>query len=393
MVDRLKYKRRLIEEEVAIEKKSVDKQDADGVFRWYSGYVQRVLRYFGVADRDVPDTSQEVFIVVHRKLDEFEGRSDIKTWLFRICANTASDYRRRAYRNHERLTQAMPELISSDDPHTTAACNEQSSRLLKALDSLCAPQRRVFIMYEIQERSVSDIAFVEDCPPKTVFSRLYAARKHLLEQLQVDDDRLCLGLTLASGRWIDTVGIEHALLPTLSNAVGRSGLLTVLLGKPFLASISVASLAVCLMTVNHSSSEPRQRRSSDATAHKFSISRSDAPVVSTTLAPSISPSPPTEVQAEVRLLSSHQKSLRPLARAQQPSAPHVSSSVSVNQELGEEEDTDIVVVRTGKLDRMLTPSDSMPRIQRAIIANPVDRDYPELADLTEQQLTKDPSEN
>ena len=51
----------------------------------------------GVREADVPDVCQETFVVVHRKLAEFEGRSALKTWIYGICARTASDYRRRAH--------------------------------------------------------------------------------------------------------------------------------------------------------------------------------------------------------------------------------------------------------------------------------------------------------
>jgi RNA polymerase sigma factor (sigma-70 family) len=101
----------------------------------------------------------------------------------------------------------MPERTSPDNPYTNAASNERITLLLRALDKLREPQRRVFIMYEIQGRPVADIAVVEGCTPKTVFTRLYAARQFLLEQLQVKNKGLCVGLVSAQGRWIDTAGI------------------------------------------------------------------------------------------------------------------------------------------------------------------------------------------
>src|SRR5687768_12337360 len=68
--------------------------------------VRCVLRGRGVAERDLPDAEQDVFLVVHRKLGEFEGRSSLGTWLHRIARNVASEHRRRAHRRYESLAQA-----------------------------------------------------------------------------------------------------------------------------------------------------------------------------------------------------------------------------------------------------------------------------------------------
>lgn len=365
------------------------------------------MRYFGVAERDLPDTLQEVFIVVHRKLHEFEGRSDIKTWLFRICANTASDYRRRAYRNHERLTPSTPEGVAFDDPHTKAASNEQISRLLAALDKLCAPQRRVFIMYEIQGRPVTDIALVEGCAPKTVFTRLYAARKFLLEHLRVDDERLCFGLVTTNGRWIDTAGIEQALLTAkpASAGMGSSGLASLLIGKPYLISISTISLVACFMIVNPFTSEDEVSYTSFTTPNIVSVSHTKNTSVSSTLStlqPSEDDSHAADLDervesiqgksarltfssAEVRPRKRY-KSINPIKRREQnQEAQAEGASVPVDR-VTDEDEVDFVVYRTGQLDRTLPPSDSASQEEHHPITDPVYRDYSELANLTEQQI-------
>src|SRR5262245_7483674 len=65
------------------------------IFDEHARYVWRTLRHLGVADADLEDVCQEVFVTVHRKLPEFEGRSKLRTWLYGICLRVASDYRRR----------------------------------------------------------------------------------------------------------------------------------------------------------------------------------------------------------------------------------------------------------------------------------------------------------
>jgi RNA polymerase sigma-70 factor (ECF subfamily) len=384
-----------------MEKPGKGGRNAEGVYRWYSGYVRRVLRYFGVADSDLPDTSQEVFIVVHRKLDDFQGRSDIRTWLYRICANAASDYRRRAYRRRERSTEAPPELISRDDPHTRAVFNEQASSLLEALHDLNEAQRRVFIMYEIQQRSASDIADVEGCPLKTVFSRLYAARRHLLERLRADDSRLPLGLVLAPGRWLETPGIERVLLPLQpsSATAAKAGWLFGMLGKPSLAAIGLAAVAACLISLGGTARDtraPGARNQGAPLPSRVSQTDSDRPAKrkvtsDTSIADrSVLPEPaPGAVlsfaSAETSLARADRRNRRPSSAEQEPTSTSVTSSPSV-EPVSDREEVDLVVYRTGRLDRMLSPLDSPSGERPRTIANPVDRDYPELADLTAQEL-------
>ena len=72
--------------------------DLAAIFREHAPYVWRVLRRMGVREADVEDVTQEVFVVVHRRLPEFEGRSAMRTWIYGICLRVASDHRRRGKR-------------------------------------------------------------------------------------------------------------------------------------------------------------------------------------------------------------------------------------------------------------------------------------------------------
>src|SRR5690349_24003424 len=78
------------------------------VFDEHARYVIRTLRHLGIKEADVEDVAQEVFVTVHRKLHEFEGRSKLRTWLYAICLRVASDHRRRAYVVRERATDNPP---------------------------------------------------------------------------------------------------------------------------------------------------------------------------------------------------------------------------------------------------------------------------------------------
>jgi RNA polymerase sigma-70 factor (ECF subfamily) len=155
------------------------------VFRELAPFVWRALRRLGVAERDIEDVCQEVFMVVHRKIGEFEGRSSVRTWVYGISVRVASDYRKRSHVRREVVTDAPPEQVSTaDDPHAEAARREARARLDRILDALDEDKRAVFVLYEIEQITMQEVAQAVGCPLQTAYSRLHAARKHVEEAIR-----------------------------------------------------------------------------------------------------------------------------------------------------------------------------------------------------------------
>jgi RNA polymerase sigma-70 factor (ECF subfamily) len=130
-----------------------------------------------VREADVEDVCQEVFVVVHRKLADFEGRSSLRTWIYGICARTASDYRKSARVRHEIVTDTPPEATSDAKQHDVIVLREARAKLDRILDQLDDDKRAVFVLYEIEELSMNEVAEALGCPLQTAYSRLHAARK------------------------------------------------------------------------------------------------------------------------------------------------------------------------------------------------------------------------
>jgi RNA polymerase sigma-70 factor (ECF subfamily) len=149
------------------------------VFRELAPFVWRALRRLGVAERDVEDVCQEVFMVVHRKLPEFEGRSTVRTWVYGIAVRVASDYRKRGHIRREVMPDEMPENVSSSDPHSDAARRQAREKLDRILDALDEGKREVFVLYEIEQMTMAEVAEIVGCPLQTAYSRLHAARKQV----------------------------------------------------------------------------------------------------------------------------------------------------------------------------------------------------------------------
>jgi RNA polymerase sigma-70 factor, ECF subfamily len=159
-------------------------QPADGnvptlaeIFRQYAPFVWRGLRRLGVPECDVEDVCQEVFVVVHRKLGDFEGRSSLRTWIYGICARTASDYRRSGRVRREVVTDVPPDAPQEGGQHEAVALRQARATLDRILDELDDDKRSVFVLYEIEELTMAEAAEALGCPLQTAYSRLHAARK------------------------------------------------------------------------------------------------------------------------------------------------------------------------------------------------------------------------
>jgi RNA polymerase sigma-70 factor (ECF subfamily) len=154
------------------------------VFRAQAAYVLRLLRRLGVHEADVEDVAQEVFLAVHAQLPGFEGRSTLKTWICGICLRKASQYRRKAYRRRELATSSVPEQASPDTQTCSIEQAQQAASLQRALLQLNDKQLQVFVLYEIEELSMAEVARAIGCPRFTAYTRLHAARRALRTLLQ-----------------------------------------------------------------------------------------------------------------------------------------------------------------------------------------------------------------
>jgi RNA polymerase sigma-70 factor (ECF subfamily) len=154
------------------------------IFDEHARYVIRTLRHLGISEADVEDVGQEVFVTVHRKLPEFEGRSKLRTWLYAICLRVASDHRRRAYVVRERVTERPPVDTgerSGLEPDTSAESRAFVQQLLAELDE---DKRNVLVLYEIEGFTMREVAEVVGCPLQTAYSRLHAARELLQASIE-----------------------------------------------------------------------------------------------------------------------------------------------------------------------------------------------------------------
>lgn len=152
------------------------------IYREHAGFVARNTARFGIAESSRDDVVHDVFMIVAQRLHEFEGRSDIRTWIFGILFNVVRGHRRSAVRRdrrHDAFSHTQPDDVS------VAHDGAVADRLLLAelLDELDDDRRAVFVSAELEELTAPEIAEALAINVNTVYSRLRRAKDDLRQAL------------------------------------------------------------------------------------------------------------------------------------------------------------------------------------------------------------------
>lgn len=160
------------------------------LFHTHADFVWRVLKRMGVPDAEAEDALQEVFLVVARRMENYEERGAIRAWLFSI-ARQVVQHVRRSHARRERRHQALPPAGPVEDPHQAAERSQAVSMVRGFLASLDETQATVFYLAEIEGLTAPEIATALQVNLNTVYGRLRLARKRFEAWLQVQPGSEC----------------------------------------------------------------------------------------------------------------------------------------------------------------------------------------------------------
>jgi RNA polymerase sigma-70 factor, ECF subfamily len=147
------------------------------VYAQHFAFVWRCLRALGVRDGAVDDAAQEVFMVVHRRLPEFRGESDLKTWLYGITRHVAAHHQRSVRRKGSQHDPIHPDLPGTGPSPLDAAADAEAGAFVTDFVASLAPKLRdVFVLASLEQTSVPEVAQVLSIPVNTAYTRLRAAR-------------------------------------------------------------------------------------------------------------------------------------------------------------------------------------------------------------------------
>jgi RNA polymerase sigma-70 factor (ECF subfamily) len=146
------------------------------LFQAHGDFVQRALRRLGLSPADAEDGVQDVFLVVGRRLEGYEERGALRSWLFVICRQIARQHRRRR-KDHARLEDEPEPPAIDDDPAAAAERREAVTLVQDFLDSLSESQSLVFYLSEVEGLSAPEVAAALDVSVNTVYGRLRLSRE------------------------------------------------------------------------------------------------------------------------------------------------------------------------------------------------------------------------
>jgi RNA polymerase sigma-70 factor, ECF subfamily len=148
------------------------------IYAEHFSMVWRGLRRLGVPETSIEDAVQDVFLVVHRRLAEFEGRSSITTWLYGIMLRVAKDHRRTQARQAlkaERAQFLSLTSLATSTPIDDAERREANQVVHAILAELREDHREVLVLVEMEGLSVRDTAAVLGLHVRACQRRLRAA--------------------------------------------------------------------------------------------------------------------------------------------------------------------------------------------------------------------------
>lgn len=153
------------------------------IYDEHSDFVHRVMLKLGASKSDCEDLVHDVFMVAFRKWGEFEHRAKVSTWLYSIAVRVVMAHRRKMkIRRFVGLDDA-PEPADHKSPEKLMVSAQSSQVVHQVLERMSEKKRVVFVLFELEGLPGEEIAQIVDCPLKTVWTRLFHARKEFLSHL------------------------------------------------------------------------------------------------------------------------------------------------------------------------------------------------------------------
>ncbi len=157
------------------------------IYKLYFGFVWSCTRRLGVSEAELDDVVQEIFIVIHGRLHTLEQPESLRSWIYGIVRRTVSTYHRakraKLAASLTHITEPVVQYPQQPSPQELAEQSDQVRLLWSLLEKLDPPKREVFVLAELDEMTVPEIASAIEVPLNTVYSRLRAARQELEDAL------------------------------------------------------------------------------------------------------------------------------------------------------------------------------------------------------------------
>lgn len=156
----------------------------DAMFEAEFAYMWRSLARLGVPPRDLEDVTHDAFMEVYRRLDTYDAGRPVRPWLFAFAFRLASDYRRLARHRVEVMGEEVEKHDGAPAADELIARKETRELVEQAVAKIEEERRAVFILHDLDEVPIPEVARVLELPLNTAYSRLRLAREEFREAVQ-----------------------------------------------------------------------------------------------------------------------------------------------------------------------------------------------------------------
>lgn len=156
---------------------------------FYPRLHRSMTAYLAGSEIEAEDILQETFLKAFKKIDQFEGKSNMYTWLYSIARNKCIDeFRKRKYESN-RSSISVEEFELESEEFKSEDKREEVKLLKKAIAELPEILRSIVVMKSIDGLSYPEISEITGINEQTLKNRMFRARKELaviLKQMGVE---------------------------------------------------------------------------------------------------------------------------------------------------------------------------------------------------------------
>lgn len=151
--------------------------DLGAVYTREFDWVWHTLRRLGIAHRNLPDVTHDVFVVVHQRAFTYDPSRPLRPWLFGVAYRVARDHLSLGRNHNESVCEAIEMTDSAPSQEHHVAQSQAREVVIAALRSLDMEHRAVFLLHDLEEQPMREISDTLAVPAKTLYARLKVARE------------------------------------------------------------------------------------------------------------------------------------------------------------------------------------------------------------------------
>jgi len=138
---------------------------------------------------DAEEITQDVFLQVHNKMDEFRNEAKLETWIYRITINKSIDFLRSKkrqknqvhYRTDNEVTMHLASQIRN--PAQILESDQGLQNLMRCIYQLPTNQQQALLLLKMEQKSIKEVSEILENTPKAIESLFQRAKKNLKELL------------------------------------------------------------------------------------------------------------------------------------------------------------------------------------------------------------------